>query len=60
MGATVASASGVTVDCYVVSESGEVTFKGRVAGSTLGNTTGYDAIEAGERVGLSIASEVSD
>jgi hypothetical protein len=59
-GMEVAGASSIVVDCYVVAANGKVTFQGRASGLTMGNTTGYDAVEAGERVGLSIASEVSE
>jgi hypothetical protein len=59
-GAGIAGASQITVDCYVVSAAGATTFRGRVSAATFGNTTGYDAIEAGETVGLSIARTVAD
>jgi len=60
VGAGIAGASYITVDCYVVSAAGVTTFRGRVSASTFGNTTGHDAIEAGETVGLSIARTVAD
>jgi hypothetical protein len=59
-GTEIAGAGSISVDCYVVAANGKVTFQGRVSALTLGNTTGYDAVEAGERVGLSIASAVAD
>ena len=59
-GTEIAGASSITVDCYVVAANGKTTFQGRVSGVTLGNTTGYDAVEAGESVGLSIASAVAE
>jgi hypothetical protein len=59
-GAGVAGASSITVDCYVVQANGNVTFRGRIGGASLGNTTGYDAVEAGEAVGLKIASSIAD
>jgi hypothetical protein len=60
IGTGIAGASSIVVDCYVVAANGKVTFQGRVSGATLGNTTGYDAVEAGERVGSSIASTIAD
>jgi hypothetical protein len=59
-GMETAGASSITVDCYVVAANGKTTFKGRVNGSTYGNTTGCDAVLAGEQVGLSIASAVAE
>ncbi|HEX6277359.1 MAG TPA: hypothetical protein VFZ53_30160 [Polyangiaceae bacterium] len=60
VGTGIAGASHITVDCYVVSAAGVTTFRGRVSASTFGNTTGHDAIEAGETVGLSIARTVAE
>ena len=59
-GTEIAGASSISVDCYVVAANGKTTFKGRVNGGTFGNTTGYDAVVAGEQVGLSIASAVAE
>lgn len=57
-GTGIAGASSITVDCYVVADRGNTTFRGRLSAMSIGNTTGYDAVEAGERVGLKIASEI--